>query len=44
MPIPTPRSSENQSQFVSRCIGDLAGAGDFSDQKQRAAVCYSKWK
>lgn len=44
MPIPGPKKSEKQSDFVSRCMGDNTMNKEFPDQKQRAAVCYSQWK
>lgn len=42
MPIPTPSKKESKDDFVSSCMSDLSK--DFPDQKQRAAVCYSKWE
>jgi hypothetical protein len=44
MPIPNPRKSEKQGEFVSRCMGDETMNKEFPDQKQRAAVCYSQFK
>jgi len=44
MPIPNPKKSEKEGDFVSRCMGDETMNKDFPDQKQRAAVCYSKFK
>jgi hypothetical protein len=43
MPIPAPHKTESKSEFVSRCMGDKVMNEDFEDQKQRAAVCYSRW-
>jgi hypothetical protein len=43
MPIPKPKKSEKQSEFVSRCMGNDTMNKEFPDQKQRAAVCYSQW-
>lgn len=43
MPIPSPKKSEKQGEFVSRCMGDETMNKEFPDQKQRAAVCYSQW-
>ena len=42
MPIPSPSKNEASSDFVSRCMGDSVMQKEFTDQKQRAAVCYSK--
>ena len=39
MPLVTPKKSEKQGEFVSRCMGDETMNKDFPDQKQRAAVC-----
>jgi hypothetical protein len=44
MPIPSPKKSEKQGDFVSRCMSDETMNKEFSDQKQRAAVCYSQFK
>jgi hypothetical protein len=38
-----PGESENQDEFVSRCIGVLVGDEGY-EQEQAAAVCYSKWQ
>ncbi len=38
MPIPQPRSDEDESAFVSRCMGD--DAMQEYEQKQRSAICY----
>ena len=44
MPIPNPKGSEAKKKFVTRCMGDNVMTKEFPDGKQRAAVCYSKWK
>jgi len=41
MPLPKP-SGESQDEFISRCMSELAG--EFPDQEQRLAVCYTQWK
>ena len=43
MPLVTPKKSEKQGEFVSRCMGEETMNKDFPNQKQRAAVCYSQW-
>lgn len=43
MPKPNPKS-ENQRQFVSRCIPTVLKEGTAKDNKQAAAICYSMWK
>ena len=43
--MPTPaKKGESQKEFVSRCMGDSSMLKEFPDQKQRAAVCFSKYK
>jgi hypothetical protein len=44
MPLPTPGKDEEKDGFVSRCMGDEVMNKEFSDQKQRAAVCIGQWK
>ena len=44
MPLPSPRDKEKRSDFMNRCMLDLAGKEEFKDNKQRAAVCYSQFK
>jgi hypothetical protein len=44
MALPSPKKSEKEQEFVSRCMGDDMMNKDYKDQKQRAAVCYSQYK
>ena len=44
MPIPKPHDGEPEGDYVSRCMGDAVMRDDYSDQKQRAAVCYSTYR
>lgn len=44
MPIPSPSKSESRNEFISRCMGDSVMNSEYKDQKQRAAICYSKWE
>ena len=44
MPIPSPKGPENKKNFVNRCMAATVMVEEFSDEKQRAAVCYSKWR
>lgn len=39
MPIPKPRKDEKKEDFISRCMSDEVMKADFSDNKQRYAVC-----
>lgn len=41
MPIPNPRSDEQEQDYISRCISDLY---DEYGQEQAAAICYSTWR
>jgi hypothetical protein len=42
MPIPTPRKGESNKDFISRCMSNKAMQE--YEQKQRAAICYQKWR
>ena len=44
MPIPSPHTGENQKDFIGRCMGDDIMNREYPDNKQRSAVCYSKWR
>jgi|TARA_R110000765_G_scaffold54160_1_gene108152 hypothetical protein len=44
MPLPSPHSKEKKSDFIGRCMADLSKKGEFGDDKQRSAVCYSQFK
>ncbi len=39
MPIPQPRNSETDSQFMDRCMSDPVMVDEYPQQDQRAAVC-----
>lgn len=41
MPIPNPRSDEQEQDYISRCISELY---DEYGQEQAAAICYSTWR
>ena len=42
MPIPQPKSNENEQQFVSRCMSAISG--EYDDKKQASAVCYNTFR
>jgi hypothetical protein len=44
MPIPKPGKGEQQSAFISRCMGNAVMVKEYPDGKQRAAVCHSQWR
>jgi len=41
MPLTKPAVDEKQGDFMQRCMSDLAT--EFPDEKQRTAVCYTRW-
>ena len=43
MPLPTPNDDESHDDFIERCMGLDVMVEDFSDEKQRYAVCQSQW-
>ena len=43
MPIPSPRKNEEETKFIERCMGDKTMNKDYEDNKQRYAVCKTKW-
>lgn len=44
MPIPSPKKSEKQKDFVSRCMSDKVMLKEFEGNDQRYAVCINKWE
>ena len=42
--MPEVKPGESQKDYVSRCVGDSEVVKEFPDQKQRIAVCYSKYR
>jgi hypothetical protein len=42
MPIPSPKG-EPKKKFLSKCMGDSVMVKEFPSEKQRYAVCQSKW-
>jgi len=44
MPLPTKKPDEEKNDFVNRCMSDDIMKKEFSDQKQRAAVCFNQYK
>jgi hypothetical protein len=43
MPIPVPNKDESKDKFITRCMGNDVMNSEFPDEKQRFAVCQSKW-
>ena len=44
MPLPTPTGTEDQSDFVSRCVSELTAAGEGGSNRQRVAICNAQWR
>ena len=44
MPLPNKQENESKEQFMDRCLGDEVSKKEFTDIKQRIAVCLSQWK
>ena len=44
MPLPKPKPTEAQGEFVSRCVVDFTMLREYPDPKQRQAVCYSLYE
>jgi hypothetical protein len=44
MPLPAPKSGDNQKEFVSRCMANPKMIAEYPREDQRLAVCYQQWK
>lgn len=44
MPIPSPRSNEKKSDFIGRCVSEVAKDPKYKDNKQRVAICYTQFE
>ena len=44
MPLPKVEKNDDKKKFIDKCMSDEVMNKEFSDPKQRAAICYSKWK
>ena len=44
MPIPIPKSGENQAKFMARCVSGDIMKKEYPDQNKRTAICISQWK
>ncbi len=44
MPVPKKRKDESKSDFIDRCMGDQVMNDEFSNTKQRYAICMSQLK
>ena len=43
MPLPKPRKSEKEDDFIDRCMGDEVMVEEYPDESQRRAVCQTQW-
>jgi len=44
MPLPKPKPSESQSDFVARCVSDPVMEREFPNMDQRLVICYVQFK
>jgi len=44
MPLPEPKKNQKKNDFVNECMDNADMLKEFSDEKQRAAVCYSQFE
>ena len=44
MPLPKPKPTEKQQEFMNRCMGDPTMNKEYPRQDQRLAICYTKWR
>jgi hypothetical protein len=43
MPLPKPKNKEKKSDFIGRCVSEVAKDPKFEDNKQRVAICYTQF-
>ena len=43
MPLPSPNGKQDRKQFMQFCMSDEKMKEEFSESKQRYAVCLSQW-
>jgi len=44
MPIPKPKQNENKNDFISRCMANNTMVKEYSEEKQRFAICNNQFK
>lgn len=44
MPLPKPKGSEDQKEFMKRCMVDETMKKEYKNEQQRLAVCYTQWR
>tara|TARA_Y100001937_G_scaffold109591_1_gene154412 strand:+ start:36600 stop:36818 length:219 start_codon:yes stop_codon:yes gene_type:complete len=43
MPLPSPKKEQSKDEFINSCMADSTMRKEFTNQSQRAAVCYSQY-
>lgn len=43
-PIPSPGKDEDQDKFTARCMSDDVMKKEYSDNKQRLAICFGSFR
>lgn len=44
MPLPSPKPTEDRSEFISRCVRDSITKEEYPNIKQRVAVCVQQYE
>jgi len=44
MPVPEPRTGEDEQEFISRCIRTMKHTDPERADDQIQAICYSQWR
>jgi len=44
MPLAEIKPEETKDDFIARCMRDKVMVGEYSDERQRGAICYSQSK
>jgi hypothetical protein len=44
MPIPKPKATEKQNEFIQRCMSNPTMVSEYPREEQRLAVCYTEWR
>ena len=44
MPIPKPKNIETKNKFIARCMNNKVMVNEFTNPKQRLAVCEKQWE
>lgn len=44
MPLPTPRKNQEEDDFVASCMSSETMKKEYTNQKQRLAICFSQYE